>query len=75
MYYTYQDVKKVAMSDTATAEDRIRLYNWFDNEDIADWNGEYFDMDDGLRLYPVYEYEYDEDGEIESVELVDAVIR
>ena len=32
-------------------------------------------MDDGLRLYPVYEYEYDEDGEIESVKLVDAVIR
>lgn len=50
MYYTYQELRKVAMSDTATAEDRI-------------------------RLYPVYEYEYDEDGEIESVKLVDAVIR
>lgn len=75
MYYTYQELREAAMSDTATADDRIRLYNWFENDDMADWNGEYFDLDDGLRLYPVYEYEYDDDGEIESVKLVDAVIR
>ena len=75
MYYTYQELREAAMSDTATAEDRIRLYNWFEREDGADWNGEYYDLDDGLRLYPVYEYEYDDDGEIESAKLVDAVIR
>lgn len=75
MYYTYQELREAAMSDTATADDRIRLYNWFENDDMADWNGEYFDLDDGLRLYPVYEYEYDDDGEIESVKLVDAEIR
>ena len=75
MYYTYQELREAATSESATAADRIRLINWFENEDMADWNGEYFDMDDGLRLYPVYEYEYDEDGEIESVKLVDAEIR
>ena len=75
MYYTYQELRAAAMSDTATAEDRIRLYNWFDRKDMADWNGEYFDMDEGLRLYPVYDFEYGEDGEIESVKLVDAKIR
>ena len=75
MYYTYDELRAAAMSDTATAEDRIRLYNWFEREDIAGWNGEYYDLDDGLRLYPVYEYEYDAYGDIESVKLVDAVIR
>ena len=75
MYYTYQELRAAAMSDAATAADRIRLFNWFEREDMADWNGECFDMDDGLSLYPVYEYEYDEDGEIESVKLVDAEIR
>ena len=75
MYYTYQELRAAAMRDTASAEDRIRLYNWFEREDMADWNGEYFDMDEGLRLYPVYVFEYDEDGEIESVNLVDAEIR
>ena len=75
MYYTYQELREAAMSESATAADRIRLFNWFENEDMADWNGEYFDMDDGLRLYPVYDFEYDEDGEVESVKLVDAEIR
>lgn len=75
MYYTYQELRAAAMRENATAEDRLRLYYWFEREDMADWNGECFDMDEGLGLYPVYEDVYDEDGEIETVNLVDAEIK
>ena len=74
MFFTYQELRAAAISNSATAEDRLRLYRWFENYDMGDWNGEYFDMDDGLRLFPVYEEIEDEDGEIEY-KLVDADIR
>lgn len=74
MFYTYQELRTTAISQTATTEDRLRLYHWFENNDMRDWNGEYFDMDEGLRLFPVYEEIEDEDGEIEY-KLVDAEIR
>ena len=74
MIYDYQELRAAAISDSATTEDRLRLYLWFENYDMVDWNGEYFDMGDGLRLFPVYEEIVDEDGEIEY-KLVDADIR
>lgn len=75
MFYTYQQLREKALSENATAEDRIRLFSWFEHESMRDWNGEYFDMDDGLRLYPVYDVITDESGDYESVQLVDAEIR
>lgn len=74
MFYTYQELRAAAISPSATADDRLRLYRWFENNDMRDWNGECFDMDDGLSLYPVYDEIEDEDGEIEY-KLVDAEIR
>ena len=75
MRYNYDELRAAAISETATKEDRLALFNWFEQNDMGDWNGEYFDMDDGLRLYPVHEFTYDDDGEIEEVLLVDAEIR
>lgn len=74
MFYTYQELRSAAISPSATADDRLRLFNWFERNDMRDWNGEYFDMDDGLRLSPVYDEIEDEDGEIEY-KLVDAEIK
>lgn len=72
---TYQELREKALSGSATAEDRVELFRWMEQNDTRDWNGECFNIDDGLCLYPVYDITYDEDGEIEEVELVDAEIR
>lgn len=73
--YSYNEVREAALSKTATAEDRIALYEWMENYAMREWNGEYFDIDNGLQLFPVYEEKLDEDGEIEELILVDAEIR
>lgn len=75
MYYTYAELRKKALAADATAQDRLALYTWMEDKCMRCWNGECFDIDEGLNLYPVYDITYDEDGEIEEVRLVDAEIR
>ena len=73
-YYDYEELRKSAIEED-TFEAKQALADWFDQHYIDGWNGEYYDIDDGLRLFPVYEFgEEDEDGEIEST-LVDWEIR
>lgn len=73
--YTYAEKRAKAIAPDSTVEDRLALYNWMEDHDMGDWNGECFNIDNGLYLYPVYKYTYDKDGEIEEVELVDAEVR
>lgn len=68
--YAYAELREKALAPTATKEDRLNLLDWFDRYDIADWNGEYYDLDDGLRLFPICEET--EDGDFV---VVDAEIR
>ena len=75
--YSYKELKEAAMRRNARAEDRIALVEWFEwFSNGRDWNGEFWDLGNGLRLYPIYEgREPDEDGEYTYFELVDAEIR
>lgn len=74
--YEYAELREKALSSTSTAEDRLALYNWMENYAMSEWNGECFDIDDGLSLYPVYNIlEETEEGDIIDLELVDAEIR
>lgn len=74
--YEYAELREKALSSTSTAEDRLALFNWMQDYALSYWNGEYFDIDEGLRLYPVYNIlEETEEGDIIDLELVDAEIR
>ena len=53
--YDYEELRAAAVSPDATQIDINTLGEWFQTYDMNSWNGEYFDMDDGLRLYPVEE--------------------
>ncbi len=68
--YNYEELRAAALAPTATKEDRLALYEWFEHNDMSAWNGEYFDADDGIRVYPIY----DEEGD-GNFNLVDADIR
>lgn len=73
--YVYAELREKAMSADATPEDRIALCDWFDRYDPADWNGEYYNIDNGFILVPIYKEYYDENGEFDYADLVDAEIR
>ena len=73
--YSYKEKRAAALAENATAKDRIALFFWMENYARSEWNGERFNIDEGLSLYPVYNVTYDEDGEIEELEVVDAEIR
>ena len=70
MYYTYEELKDLATRPDATTEDRLRLFNWFEENDMREWNGYCFPLEDGLSIYPVYEY-----GDDDEAILVDAEIK
>lgn len=73
--YTYKEKRAKAIAHNSTVEDRLALFLWMEDHDMREWNGESFDIDNGLRLYPIYNITYDKDGEIEEIELIDAEVR
>lgn len=58
--YDYENLRKQAI-ENPTFENLEALANWFSTYDMSSWNGEFFDIDDGLRLIPEYGEE-DENG-------------
>lgn len=58
--YDYKELRAKAV-ENPTFENCDVLADWLRNYDMRSWNGESFDIDDGLRLYPIYGDE-DEDG-------------
>ena len=58
--YDYQELRAAAI-ENPTFENLEALADWLRNYDTKSWNGEFWDIDNGLRLYPVYGDE-DEDG-------------
>ena len=70
--YEYKELREKALSENATKEERLNLLEWFEKcgDERKGWNGESWDIDEGLRLYPIYK-EVEED----YFEVVDAEIR
>lgn len=66
--YDYSRLRAEAIR-TNTHEALEALWNWFDTYSPADWNGESYDMDGGLRLFPVYGEDNDGDFAIVGYEI------
>lgn len=60
-YYNYQELRQKAVAPNATQEDVNALGAWFLRHGEKFWNGESYDMGDGLRIFPIWE-EIDEDN-------------
>ena len=58
--YDYQELREKAI-ENPTFENLEALADWLSNYDMNSWNGEFWDIDDGQRLYPIYGDE-DENG-------------
>lgn len=54
MYYDYAELREKALSPNATQKDLEALADWLMQHDSSAWNGEYYDIDDGKRLFPIY---------------------
>ena len=63
--YDYQELRAKAINNP-TFENLEALADWLRNYDMNSWNGEFWDIDDGQRLYPIYGDE-DEDGDFPIV--------
>lgn len=67
--YSYQELRAAALSPDATQDDLNALGEWFEmyGHSAPDaWNGEYWDVDDGNRLFPIYS-EPTEDGDFDII--------
>ena len=53
--YNYQEIRARAGAPDATQADINELGEWFERYGGGSWNGEYYDADDGKRLFPVYQ--------------------
>ena len=54
MYYDYAELREKALSPNATQKDLEALADWLMQYDASAWNGEYYDIDNGTRLFPLY---------------------
>ena len=53
--YDYAELRAAALAPSATVEDLRALADWLEQYDSSAWNGEYYDLDEGKRLFPVYD--------------------
>lgn len=61
--YDYKELRARAV-ETEAEEDLAALGEWLERYGRCYWNGECYDIDDGLRLFPIYG-EATEDGDYE----------
>lgn len=66
-YYDYIELREKAINGDQNAVNE--LGEWFSNYGGMYWNGEYYDADDGYRLYPIYEEVDEDDYELKGWEL------
>lgn len=52
--YNYEELRAAATAPNATQEQINALGEWMEQYGMNDWNGEYYDIGNGLNLYPVY---------------------
>lgn len=65
-YYEYEELRKKALS--GNQEDINALGEWFEQYGDRYWNGEYYNADDGMRLFPVYEEAAEDEWELKRYE-------
>ena len=56
-YYFYEELRAAAVAPGATKADLDALGRWFEQFGMDCWNGECWDADGGLRLYPIVEWD------------------
>ena len=67
-YYDYVELREKALN--GTQKDVNLLGEWFEMHGSHYWNGEYFDADNGYRLYRNCDEKIDEDGELMSADII-----
>lgn len=67
-YYDYQELRVAAIAPNANQDDINALGEWFSTYGTDSWNGEFYDCDDGIRLFPIY-HEVDDDFELIGYEI------
>ena len=67
--YDYEELKSKALAADAAPEDLNALGEWFELYGDRYWNGEYFSIEGGIRLYPIYHEVDDDEFEIVGYEL------
>lgn len=55
-YYSYRELRERLDAPDCEQTDIDTLGAWFDEFYMSEWDGEYYDAD-GLRLFPVYQYD------------------
>lgn len=68
-YYDYEDLRATATAPNATQADIDALGAWFQAHGQRYWNGAYYDADDGIRVFPVYQKVGPDDYEITGYEI------
>ena len=58
--YDFQELREKAINNPRF-DNLKNLADWLSNYDMNSWNGEFWDICDGQRLYPIYGDE-DENG-------------
>lgn len=69
-YYDYEELKEKALQPQASPNDINALGEWFGQHGTQYWNGEFFDVDNQHRLFPVLDEHYDEDGELIDADII-----
>lgn len=64
--YSYKELRAAAVAAGASQDAIDALGEWMTSFGNSYWNGECFDIDDGLGLWPVYG-EPNEDGDVELI--------
>ena len=64
--YSYKELRAAAVAAGASQDAIDALGEWMTSYGNSYWNGECFDIDDGLGLWPVYG-EPNEDGDVELI--------
>ena len=68
-YYDYRELRAAALASNATQADIDALGEWVHQYGQRYWNGEYFDANNGLRVYPVYRETEPDEYELTGYEI------
>ena len=69
----YEELKQKAL--TGEQKDINALGKWFELYGDRYWNGEFYSINGEYHLYPIYDEELDEDGELIQSEIVGYELR
>lgn len=68
-YESYKELRENALKPNATQEEINEFGKWFSQYGDMFWNGEYYDADDGVRVYPIYREVSEDEFELEGWEI------